>query len=388
MIDDFAVIPDRRASDSIKWHVYASDVIPMWVADMDFLSPQPVIQALQRRVSHGIFGYSEEPVEFRELLVQRLDEKYRWKIEPDDIVFLPGVVLGFNLACHAFTEPGDAYLIQTPVYGPFFNVAQNTGLECKEVELIRSKENRYSIDFDAFKNALDHQTRLFLMCNPHNPVGRVFTREELIRMAQICLENDVVICSDEIHCDLVYSGAQHIPIASLTSEIANKTVTLMAPSKTYNIAGLDCSFAIIQNPELRTQFLQARKGLVGGVNLLGMTAALAAFRDGQPWLDAVLTFLEKNRDFLYEFVHDRLPGMKMPLPEATYLAWLDCSGIGIEEEPSKFFLENARVAMNNGGWFGKPGKGFVRLNFGCPRPQLENALLRMEKSLQSLRSTL
>ncbi len=384
MNDVFFEIPDRRQSDSIKWRYFPADVLPMWVADMDFLSPQAVLEALHQRVAHGIFGYASEPPELREILVERMKKSFAWDIKAEDIVLLPGVVLGFNLACHAFAEPGMEYVIQTPVYGPFFGVANNTGLTCKEIPLVSDEQSGYAIDMQAFEEGFTDRTRVFLMCNPHNPVGRVFRRDELLKMAEECVRNNTIICSDEIHCDLVFRGAAHIPIASLSPEIGQRTVTLMAPSKTYNIAGLDCSFAIIQNPELRKQFLAARRGLVGGVNLLGLTAALAAIRDGNGWLARVVAYLEENRDLLYDYVRDHLHGIKMFLPEATYLAWLDCRHSAIQGKPAAFFLEKARVAMNEGDWFGNPGKGFVRINFGCPRSQLIAALDRMRTALEEL----
>jgi cysteine-S-conjugate beta-lyase len=253
------------------------------------------------------------------------------------------------------------------------------------MELTRLPNGSYAIDFDAFEAAITEKTRIFILCNPHNPVGRVFSQEELERLSAICLRHNVLICSDEIHGDLVYSGHRHIPVASLDNEIANRTITLMAPSKTFNIAGLDCSVAIIPNPEIRQRFKDARGGLVGGVNILGFTAALAAYQEGQPWLDDVLQYLEGNRDFLMHFVEEQLPGVEMGLPEGTYLAWLDCRNAGIETNPSSFFLENARVAMNDGGTFGQGGKGFVRLNFGCTRAMLAQALLGIRRSLEKVR---
>ncbi len=227
------------------------------------------------------------------------------------------------------------------------------------------------------------RTRTFTLCNPHNPVGRVFTREELTTMAELCLRHDLTIISDEIHCDLIFSGAQHIPIASLSPELAARTITLIAPSKTFNIAGLYCSAAIIPDPELRRRFKAAAAGIVPSVNLMAFTAALAAYRDGGPWLAACLRYLEDNRDYLMRFVEDRLPGISMSPMEGTYLAWLDCREAGITGSPAKFFLERARVGLNDGAWFGDGGEGFVRLNFGCPRATLAEALERMAGALEA-----
>lgn len=383
---DFDRIQNRRDTDSIKWRKYDPDVLPMWVADMDFISPQPVVQALKERVEQGIFGYPQEPPGLRPAIIDRLAERYGWHVQPEDLMLLPGVVKGFNLACHALASPGGGALIQTPVYFPFLDAPGNAGLVRQEMELSYSPDlgengQAYSIDPGAFEAAITPQTRLFILCNPHNPIGRVFRQAELEGMAQACLRHNVVICSDEIHGDLIYSGHRHIPIASLDPEIAQNTITLMAPSKTFNLPGLQCSVAIIQNPELRRKFDQARQGLVGWVNLMGMTAALAAYRDGSDWLDQVLAYLEANRDYVYEYVRNELPGVRMTKPEGTYLAWLDCRQAGIEGDPFEFFLEKGRVALNDGATFGKGGEGFVRLNFGCPRPMLTQALERMKKAL-------
>ncbi len=380
---NFDELPDRKSSESIKWHYFPEDVLPMWVADMDFVSPEPVVRALQERVAQGVFGYAGDLPGLREAIVERLERLYHWEVLPQDLVFIPGVVTGFNLAAHAFTDEGEGVLIQPPVYMPFLDVGKNVRGKCQEVQLTDNANGYYRVDWDAFERAITPETRMFLLCNPHNPVGRVYTRAELERMAEICLRRGLVVCSDEIHCDLVFSGHQHVPIASISPEIAQNTITLMAPSKTYNIAGLSCSFAVIQNPELRKRYTQAEQGLVHGVNLLGLVAARAAYAEGQEWLDQLLAYLEGNRDFLCSFVAERLPGVKMFCPEATYLAWLDCREAGIEGKPSDFFLKNARVAMNDGAAFGSGGEGFVRLNFGCPRPMLVEALERMEAALRA-----
>ena len=379
----FDTLIERRQTDSIKWRHYDPDVLPMWVADMDFRSPEPVIQALRDRVEHGVFGYADESAELRQVLVERLADRYHWQVKPDDILLMPGVVNGFNQACHALGSPGDDVLVQTPVYGPILKGPDYAGLNRVESSLVRKENGWYGIDFEAFEKAITPETRLFILCNPHNPVGRVFTPEELSRMGEICLRHGVTLCSDEIHCDLVFNGHPHTPIATLSPELARQTITLMAPSKTYNIAGLDCSFAVIQDAELRQRFSQAGKGLVKGVNLLGMTAALAAYRGGQDWLDELLVYLQANRDFLVDFVKNNLPGITMSVPEGTYLAWLDCQALELDQTPSDFFMARARVAMNDGKWFGPGGEGFVRLNFGCPRSQLAEALERMARALKA-----
>jgi cystathionine beta-lyase len=373
MIYDFDQLPDRRPTESVKWNKYDPDVIPMWVADMDFVSPEPVRRALRERVDHGVFGYPRDLPELRQVIVDRMQVLHGWQITSDDIVLIPGVVTGFNMACQAFAA-GGGVLVQTPVYPPFLSAPGASGSLLQEAELVRDRDGNYCIDWESFQSSFTTQTRLFILCNPHNPVGRVFSRAELIRMADICLRHNVLICSDEIHCDLIYHGYRHIPIASLDPEIARHTVTLIAPSKTYNIAGLESSIAIIQDPLLRKQFQAARRGLVGWVNLFGQVAALAAYRNGQEWLDQLLVYLEDNRDYLVDFIREELPCISMAKPEGTYLAWLDCHNAGLGTSPYLFFLDKARVALNDGVAFGRPGIGFVRLNFGCPRGMLAQAL--------------
>lgn len=373
--------PDRRRTDSLKWGLFGDEVLPLWVADMDFSSPAEVIAALHERVEHGVFGYARESRELKELITGRMETLYGWKITPEDIILLPGVVSAFNLVSQMVAEPGESILIQPPVYPPFFDAPRHGGAHTVFSPINPDKNGEYHIDYSAFEAAIEDDTRLFLLCNPHNPIGRVFTREELLGMAEICLRRRVVICSDEIHSDLIYSGYHHIPIASLDPEIAASTVTLIAPSKTFNIAGLDCSALICTNPDLLKRIQKARRGLLGGVNLLGATAAVAAYRYGADWLQEVMKILEGNRDYLMRYLAENIPGIKMAKPEATYLAWLDCDSLGLSESPSKFFLENAKVALNNGEDFGAQGKGFVRLNFGCPRDTLTAALERMRKAL-------
>jgi cystathionine beta-lyase len=383
---DFDEIIPRRATDSLKWNQYAADVLPLWVADMDFRSPEPVIRALRERVEHGIFGYPcipNAPDQLPEVLVERMFRLYGWLIKPEDLLFIPGVVTGLNLVCQALAQPGGGVLIQTPVYHPFLRLAKNVGMVSQEMELTLTIDEHYLITPEIFQAAVTDQTRVFVLCNPHNPVGRVFTEDELVQMAEVCLQRGVVICSDEIHCDLLYSGQKHIPIASLDPEIAQNTITLMAPSKTFNIAGMQCALAIVQNPKLREILSNTSHGLTPSVNLMGLTAGLAAYREGQEWLDQLLRYLEGNRDFLVDYVSENLPGIKLARPEGTYLAWLDCRQAGIQGSPGDFFLKQARVGLNEGSTFGKGGEGFVRLNFGCPRDTLVEALERMRYALIS-----
>lgn len=377
----FDRIIDRKNSDSIKWNLYDDDVLPMWVADMDFAAPVPVIQALKERVEHGVFGYAGDPKELRKVIVSRFDELYQWSIKPDDIVFTPGVVVGFNIAGHSVAVPDGEVLIQPPVYPPFFKTAGFAGMKTAENPLIQNEDGSYEIDFSDFEEKVNKKTRMFLLCNPHNPVGRVFHRDELERMAEICLRNNVLICSDEIHGDLIFQGNRHIPLGSLNPEIADRTITLMAPSKTFNIAGLDCSFAVIPNKEIRENYISAMKGITGNTNMLGISAALAAYQNGTPWLEDLMIYLKENRDHLKTTLDREIPEIKMTVPEGTYLAWLDCRNASLPDTPYDFFLRKAKVAFNSGESFGTGGKGFVRLNFGCTRATLNEALDRMKKAL-------
>jgi cystathionine beta-lyase len=381
---------NRLETESIKWRKFEPDVLPLWVADMDFQSPQPVIEALQKRVEHGIFGYPMELPGLREAFIDWVWQRYQWRVLPEAVIFMSGVARGFNQACHMFSNDEDganpaSVLVQPPLYPPMLKAPGNAGLKLREAPLRLSSEGHYGIEWDGFREAIDESTRLFLLCNPHNPLGRVFRKDELAHMAQICLQAGVLICSDEIHCDLTYEGHAHMPIAALDPEIAKKTITLMAPSKTFNLAGLQFSAAIIPDPELRQNFINARQGLGSSwQNLFGMTAALAAYRYGQEWLDQMLLYLEANRDFACEYIDSELPGISAVKPEGTYLLWLDCRQTKIPGDPCEFFIEKGRVALNDGATFGTEGQGFVRLNFGCPRATLEEALARMKSALSSL----
>ncbi|MGQ9491505.1 MAG: MalY/PatB family protein [Anaerolineae bacterium] len=377
---DFDRVIDRRHSDSIKWRWYG-DALPLWVADMDFPAPEPVLRALRERIDHGIFGYAAEPPALRETLCAWLWRRFNWQVDPAAFVFIPGVVTGFNVACRAFGRPGEGVLVQTPVYPPILDAPANHGLARHEMQMARDDAGRYSVDPQAMAQAIAPNTRLFILCNPQNPTGRAFTPAELAQMAEISLRYGLIICSDEIHCDLVFSGAQHTPIAALDPAVASRTITLMAPSKTFNIPSLGFSLAIIEDKDLRAAFKAAARDIVPHITALGYVAALAAYRAGEPWLAACLRYLQGNRDYLAEYVRQHMPGIHLRPPEATYLAWLDCRGVGLAEDPAAFFLRQAGVALNEGKAFGRGGEGFVRLNFACPRATLTEALARMATAL-------
>ena len=377
---DFDSLIPRRNSDSVKWKRYPEDVLPLWVADMDFPSPPEIIEAMNDRLKHPFFGYGCIDDELLDVICQWVFSQHGWKIKPDWILCVPGVVAGMNWAVQSMLQKGEKVCFQTPVYPPFFRFADYAGAEALKIPLLNSGE-RFLIDFDLFSKNLDENTKLFALCNPHNPVGRVFSTSELEKMAEICLKKDMLICADEIHCDLVFSGNKHIPIASLSEEIANNTITLMAPSKTFNIPGLHFSYAIVSNPEIRKKMESTRHGLVGHPGLLAYSASKAAYQFGEEWLKELLRYLEGNRDFLGDYLKERLPAIKSFSPEGTYLAWLDCRTLNLGGDAQQFFLEKAKVALNNGKDFGVDGKGFVRLNFGTPRSVLEEALDKMKSAI-------
>ena len=379
---DFDRVIDRRSTDSNKWHKFGPDVLPLWVADMDFASPAPVVEALQARVRHGVFGYLREQVsELTAVVAARCRARYGWAVDPDWVVVIPGVIPGFNVAARALLASGDGLLIQTPAYPPILRVPGNVGVRAELVDLARRPDGRWEVDLDTFA-AGAARARAFLLCNPHNPVGRVFTRRELEGMAQAALRHGLVIVTDEIHCDVLFDGHTHVPMASLGADVAARTITLMAASKTFNLAGLKCAVAVIPDAELRRRFQAARVDMVQPPNVLGYTATLAAYRDGEPWLRALLRYLQANREFLHDHVGRHLPGVAMTPPEGTYLAWLDCRAARLpKDDPFTFFLERARVALNDGATFGTAGQGFVRLNFGCPRATLAEGLERMRGAL-------
>ncbi len=378
MTYDFNSFIDRRHQfDCAKWTIYPDEVIPLWVADMDFRSPAPVIQALHERVEHGIFGYQNDCPELRALLVERMNTRHSLPVSGDDIVFMPGLVFGLNTVGRTVAAPGSGVLMNTPIYPPFLTVPKNNDCLLQTAPMASSVTDgilRYEVDFDALEAAVTPETRLFLFCNPHNPVGRVYTRPELEAIADFCLRHDLIICSDEIHCDLLYPGAQHISIAALSPEVAERTVTLLAPSKTFNLPGFGLGFAVISNPALRKDVEETMHKIGAGVNALAFTAAEAAYRDGQPWLDEVMAYLQGNRDALIDFVQENLPSVPVTRPEGTYLAWLDFRGLDLQPDPYTFFLDNARVAYSGGVSFDAPG--FIRVNYGTTRETLMEALQR------------
>ncbi len=383
---------DRRGSGCAKWGYYDDDVLPLWVADMDFKAPPAVLDALRERVDHGIFGYTPPPSGLAALLVERMANLYNWHIQPEDVVYIPGVIPGINLTARATAQDG-AVLIQTPVYPPFHYTSQwsGTGMQKAPLSYVETTDGfTYGIDFDAFEAAITPHTKMFLLCNPHNPVGRMWTQEELTQLADICQRHDITICADEIHSDLLLDGNKHIPMASLSEDAAQRTVTLIAPSKTFNIPGLSFSVAVIQNAGLRQRFLEAGAGIIAMlrderahtfVNMMGAAAADAAYRHGDAWLRSVLDYIQSNRDFAVTYIREYMPALKAAKLEGTYLLWIDCREANLPDEPGKWFTDNARVALNEGSTFGEDGTGFARMNLACTRDTLKEALERMRDAL-------
>ncbi|PSJ48116.1 aspartate aminotransferase [Zobellella endophytica] len=375
---DFDQWIDRRPTRALKWLKYeGSDILPMWVADTEFKAPPAVIEALSERVEHGIFGYSRPTPQLTELIIQRMADRYGWRIEADWLVYMPGVVPALNLACQTFGEPGSPILMPKPIYYPFLHAPGFHGRKAAHVSMVE-QDGRWLLDLEDLEQQA-RNSELLLFCNPHNPGGTIYTRDELLAINDIARRHDLVVCSDEIHCDLLLDeGKRHLPYAALDEDAANRSIILMAPSKTFNIAGLCCSFAIVPNDELRTRFTRAARGIMADVNLLGFVAAEAAYRDGDGWLEAQLAYLRQNRDLLVERLN-RVPGVRVLAPEATYLAWVDISALQLED-PIGFF-EQAGVGLSPGGQFG--GSDFVRLNFGCPRAMLDEALHRMVAAINN-----
>jgi cystathionine beta-lyase len=389
---NFDLIINRGGTNSAKWRQYPEDVLPLWVADMDFAAPEPIQAALHRFVEHGVFGYEFPSKELRETVAARMETLYGWQVSPDAVVATPGVVAGFTLAANGLCETGQGLLVQPPVYPPFLKVNGSAGLVRQEAALMPETIGstlRYSVDFDIFQKAIHSngaRTGMFLFCNPHNPTGQIYSKDDLVCMAEICLKNNIVICSDEIHSEILLGGTNHIPIAALDPEISDHTVTLIAPSKTFNIPGLFCGFAIIPNKDLLERYKKTVECMAMHVSSPGLAAAQVAFSGTcDAWLAELRAYLTRNRDFLVDFVRNELTGIKTTVPDATYLAWLDCaepvkSGI-ISGTPHEYFLKSAKVALNEGRDFGSGGEGFVRLNFGCPNAILVEALTRMKSAL-------
>jgi cysteine-S-conjugate beta-lyase len=384
----FDNIPNRRALRFLnKWTWYPKDVLPMWIADMDFPAPPPILNALHKFVDYGDLGYQFPSMPLYEAIAARMDRLYNWKISPHAIVPIFGVNSGYNVAARTFCTSRRGYLIQTPVYNEFHETRKKTAAPQVESALLSGVEGnrlRYEIDFDSFARAAK-KVNIFLLCNPHNPLGRIYSRAELQRMAEICIENNVLIVSDEIHSELLLGDAAFTPLAALSPEIAARTITLIAPSKTFNIPGFFCGFAVIPNEELRVRYMETvfKMGIhIASPGLVGASVAYSGRCDA--WLKALRIYLTENREFILDFVTKYLPMLRVTIPDATYLAWIDCSELNLKPSPYEFFLQHARVALSDGGRFGKGSEQFVRLNFGTARKTLKQGLGRMRKAIRTL----
>ncbi|MFI8393218.1 aminotransferase [Pseudomonas sp. Choline-02u-1] len=379
MTFDFDQLFDRHQTGSTKWSRYPADVLPMWVADMDFAAPPVIVEALQQRLLHPLLGYSVAQDNLREAIVADLWNKYAWRVQPRELIFLPGVESGFNMALKALVQAQQNVVVQVPNYPPLRHAPGHWGLNKVELEFNAQADGTYATPLDALRESLKGGGAL-LLSNPHNPIGKVFDREELQAVADICAAQDAWIISDEIHAELCFDGRVHIPTASLSPEISKRTITLMSASKAYNIAGLKTSFMIIQDAALRERVNHARCGMVDSVNPLGMEATRVAYSEAGPWLAELKTYLQANRDWLVDAVRTRLPGVSINVPQGTYLAWLDCTALDLPD-PQRFFLEQGKVGLSAGLDFGDRHQQFVRLNFGCPRALLEEGIARMERAL-------
>jgi cystathionine beta-lyase len=384
----FDKVVDRTGSESMKWvhprrDLGVPDAIPMWVADMDFEAPPVVLEALRRRLEHGVFGYPQVPPSFFEAAAGWLGRRHGWAVEPGWMSMTPGIVPALNYCVRAFSRPDDPVIVQPPVYHPFYYAIENNDRRIVRNPL-RFDGHRYTMDFDDLRTKIDAPGRMLLLCSPHNPVGRVWSREELEELARIAVERDLLVIADEIHHDLVYRGHRHHVLASFSPELAQQTVTCVAPSKTFNIPGLATAAVIAQNPDLLKRFEDEaeRSGFDLG-QVFGLVGFEAAYRHGDDWLDALLPYLEGNVDVLEGFLAERLPKIKLVRPEGTYLALLDCRGLGIAPDAlNDFFLRRAGVYFSDGRIFGAEAAGFVRINFGCPRILLIEALERVERALK------
>ena len=392
----FDTVIDRIGSGSAKWDgapvIFGeADILPMWVADMDFTVAEPITEAIMKRAAHPVYGYETESDSVKQAVVDRLWEKYNWRVEKQWLVFSAGVVHALHMIIMAFTKPGDGVILQPPVYYPFFSAITHNGCSVIENQLIL-QDGSNSMDFEGLERGFlpdysglrpePSRARMLLLCSPHNPVGRVWRKEELTEAARIVIDNNGIIISDEIHAELLLGGHRHIPTAILGEEVALQTITCFAPSKTFNLAGLKASVLIIPNPKLRSVFRERTAGFLCTPCPFGMAAMEAAFTHGDPWLRELLEYLEGNLRFLREFISGRLPAIRVMPIEGTYLVWLDCRGLGMDDQRLRTFMrKKAKVGLDDGFIFGSGGSGFQRINIACPRSRLEEGLQRIEKSL-------
>jgi len=395
---DFDKTCDRSNTNCVKWDAVKEvfgreDVIPMWVADMDFPAAKPIVDAMKKRAAHEFYGYTKPGPELIEAIVSRMQRQFNWQIRPEWIVFTPGVIPALSAAVRAFSSPGDEIVLQEPVYFPFFSVVTQNG--CKIVNnALKFDGKRYTMDLrnleskfqPAAGSRVTHtRAKAIIFCNPQNPIGRLWTKTETARMGEIVIRNGGIVISDEIHCEILYKGYRHTPFAAISDEFAQNSVVCMAPSKTFNLAGLHASCIIVPNQKLRNSFSDQLAAVVPGPNVFGLVAMEAAFRDGDDWLAQMLDYLDGNLKITMEFFAKRIPKIKVIKPQGTYLLWLDCRKLGLDNQAlSTFMREQARVGFDDGFLFGASGSGFERMNIACPRSILLEALSRIENAVNSL----
>jgi cystathionine beta-lyase len=384
---DFNRVIERTNTACIKWDALnevfgTTDALPMWVADMDFQSPPPVIEAIKRRAEHGIYGYTIRESYF-DSLIQWLARRHSWSVHKEWLLNVPGVLPALAFIIETFTEPGDKIVIQHPVYYPFSHLIQRNGRDIVSNPL-KFDGSRYSMDFADLEEKLSAGAKMFILCNPHNPVGRVWSREELTRLGNICLKHNVLVVSDEIHCDLVYPGHSHRPFASIDEAFANSSLTCVSASKTFNVAGLQTATVIAPNEALRKAFEKTlNRYALGGANVFGVVAAESAYTYGEEWLEDLRQYLADNLQYVTTYIHERIPQLQVIQPEGTYLVWIDCRRLGLSRQELKdFFLHEAKVALDMGHIFGPQGEGFVRMNIACPRSTLMKALEQIETAVR------
>ncbi len=387
---NFDEVIDRIGTSCVKWdfaekYFKEKDLLPMWVADMDFKTPDFIVDAIKKRAQHEIYGYTVKPESYFQSMIHWIKEKHKWTIEKDWIVFSPGIVPAVNMAVMAFTNPGDKIIVQPPVYFPFFSAVTDNGRQLIYNQL-KLNNGRYNMDFEDLENKIDHRTKMIIISNPHNPGGSAWTKDELSKLGEICLKHKILIISDEIHSDLVIPPFKHTVTANISKEIADITISMMAPSKTFNLAGMATSSVIISNPELRNDFqVMLDRVHVGMGNLFGMVASEAAYSHGKEWLGQMLDYVKGNLDYMESYIKENIPQIKMMRPEATYLVWLDFSGLGLSDDDLKaFVLQRAKLGLNDGPVFGPGGNGFQRMNVACPRSVVEEAMHRLGKAVNEM----
>jgi cysteine-S-conjugate beta-lyase len=394
---DFDQVHSRLNTNCSKWDAVetlfgSNDVIPMWVADMDFPTARPIVEALEQRAAHEFYGYTQPGKELLQAVVDRMKRKFNWTIKPEWIVLTPGVIPAISVAIRTLTRPGDEVILQEPVYYPFFPSVRLSG--CQVVtNALKLNRGHYSMDLDdleagfrpkAGMREIPSRVRAIVLCNPHNPIGRLWDRDELIRLGRIVIDNGATVISDEIHCEILYRGYRHIPFAAISEEFEQNCIVCMAPSKTFNLAGLSASSIIIPNKKLRNAFEETRSGIMHGQNIFGLVAMEAAYRYGDEWLEQLLDYLQGNLEFTLDYFRRNIPRIKIIRPQGTYLLWLDCRALGLDDMALRSFMrEKAKVGLDDGFLFGKGGSGFQRMNIACPRSILSQALNRIKVAVDS-----